>query len=441
MVPQSARRIPRTILHVDMDAFYASVETLLDPSLRGKPVIVGGSGERGVVASCSYEARAFGVRSAMSSGQAKRLCPHAVWVSGNHGVYGEYSGRIHEVFSAYTPLVEGIALDEAFLDVSGALRLLGEGPTLAARVRAQILHDTRLRCSVGVATSKLVAKLASEAAKPDPSGTRVLVGARLMSEGVVQVAPGDEVTFLHAHPVRALWGVGPSTMARLERFGVQTIGHLAALSEHAVIRALGEANGRHLHALANGVDHRDVEPNRAVKSIGHEETFSTDHHDLRVLRTEIIRLSDAVAVRMRAAGVAGRTVTLKLKFPDFRLISRSHSPSSPLSAGSAIAEQADSLMRHREVAAEIERLGVRLLGVSKSNLTNRATIATVQQLEMFTGDAEPTAAHDLSDVDDVVAAIRARFGADAVAPAVLTSATGIRIKRLGDTQWGPGETP
>ena len=441
MVPQSTGSAPRTILHVDMDAFYASVETLLDPSLRGKPVIVGGSGERGVVASCSYEARAFGVRSAMSSGRAKRLCPHAVWVSGDHGVYTQYSARIHEVFSAYTPLVEGIALDEAFLDVSGALRLLGEGPTLAARVRAQIMNDTRLRCSVGVATSKLVAKLASEAAKPDPAGTRVLTGARLVSEGVVQVVPGDEVMFLHAHPVRALWGVGPSTMARLDRFGVQTIGHLAALSEDAAIRALGAAHGRHLHALANGVDHRDVEPDRAAKSIGHEETFSTDHHDLRVLRTEIIRLSDAVAVRLRAAGVAGRTVTLKLKFPDFRLISRSHTPSDPLSAGAAIAEQADSLMRHREVAAEIERLGVRLLGVSMSNLTNLAAIATVQQLAMFASEAEPAATPDLGEVDDVVAAIRARFGADAVAPAVLTSASGMRIKRLGDTQWGPGETP
>ena len=352
-----------------------------------------------------------------------------------------------------------VHLDEAFLDISGALRLLGDAPSAAGRVRADVLEATGLSCSVGVATSKLVAKLASEAAKPGLPGAapRVLTGARRTSEGVVLVAPGDERVFLHAHPVQALWGVGPATLARLDRFGVRTVGDLAALSPDVAIRALGAANGRHLHALANAVDDRAVQPDREVKSIGHEETFPVDHRDLRILRTEIIRMADAVAVRMRAAGVAGRTVTLKVKFPDFRLITRARTATSPLGSGTAIAEVADALLREHEVAASIERTGVRLLGVSVSGLTARATSQVDEQLALFAAvgaddgpgssdgrarsGGSPRATglepQSMKQVDDVVAAIRARFGTDAVAPAVLAAPGGLRVKRAGDTQWGP----
>jgi DNA polymerase IV len=360
----------RSILHVDMDAFYVAVETLLNPSLRGKPVIVGGDGARGVVASCNYEARAFGVHSAMPSVRAKRLCPHAIFLHGNHGLYGTYSERIHAVFNSFTPVIEPIALDEAFLDVTNARRLFGSGAETALAVRERVLTDTGLVCSVGVASSKLLAKLASKSAKP-PIGdhvVRVPAGAWVPGAGVLEVIPGQELAFLHPQPVRALWGVGPKTFERLARFGVSTIGDLAALPASTLVRALGEASGRHLHALAHGIDDRPVEADRALKSVGHEETFAIDHHDPATLEVELLRMADAVASRLRANSVRGRTVQLKVKTSEFRLITRSRTLPQPIDTARPLYATARELLHADDVVGIIGSAGCRLLGVSMSNL-------------------------------------------------------------------------
>ena len=470
-----------------MDAFYASVEVLRNPELKGKPVLVGGSGARGVVASCSYEARAFGVRSAMSSSQANRLCPTAIWVSGDHGLYGEYSGRVHECFQRITPIVEGVALDEAFLDVTGSLRLLGTSQQIASALRADINNATGLTCSVGIASSKLLAKLASECAKPSLPGKpprSVPVGAERLETGVVQVTPGAEVRFLHSHPIEALWGVGPATKARLDRYGVRTVGDLAAMPRDSVINALGRSNGAHLFALANGIDDRPVEADRALKSVGHEETFSTDRRDLSGLAVDATRMADAVSNRMREAKVKGRTVSLKIKFSDFRLVTRSRT-TTWTGSGIHIADVARSLLNDPELVDQINAAGVRLLGVSVSSLRSSAElpssgsnvsgsdavdpmvptdddiersggpVSPAEQLDLFssavvTGDPpgqQLVRTHqpgqnsaDSVAFDKVIEAVRERFGDHAVAPASLVTERGLRTKRRGDTQWGPAQT-
>ncbi len=450
-----------------MDAFYVAVEVRRDPSLAGKPVIVGGDGERGVVASCSYEARAFGIHSAMASTQAKRRCPHAIFLQGDHRLYGQVSTELHEVFHHYTPLVEGIALDEAFLDVTAARRLHGDGSTIASKLRAEIAESMSLPCSVGVATSKLVAKLASKAAKPPIGGApeKPIPGGSRPSVGVVEILAGGERAFMQPQSVRALWGVGPKTFERLVRFGVQTIGDLASLPEDTLIRALGDANGRHLHLLANAIDDRPVEPQRGVKSIGHEETFSVDHRDLEVLHVELVRMADAVGSRLRAAGMVGRTVQLKVKFSDFSSVTRSKTVPQSVATSTAITRVADALMRRADVADVIAERGARLLGVSVSNLldasaavapnaalVSMAEVIEVAQLDLFadpppspppTPSGQPTLDELGTERDDerelaqTVDAIRAKFGEGAVGSAALVSVSGLRVKRLGDTQWGP----
>ncbi|HEX5586975.1 MAG TPA: DNA polymerase IV, partial [Acidimicrobiia bacterium] len=261
-----------SILHVDLDAFYASVEQRADPALRGRPVIVGGLGPRGVVAAASYEARAFGVHSALPMARARRLCPDGVFLAPRFDAYAEASQVVMAIFRSFTPLVEPIASDEAFLDVAGAARLHGSGVECATAIRARVRAETELTASVGVATTKLLAKLASDSAKPD---------------GLLVIEPGTELAFLHPLPVRRLWGVGPATERRLTALGVHTIGELAQIDEAALIAALGDASGRHLAALAWNRDDRPVEPGREVKSIGNETTFPRDLTDRGQLGSEV----------------------------------------------------------------------------------------------------------------------------------------------------------
>jgi len=409
-----------SILHVDLDAFYAAVEVLEDPSLAGRAVVVGGAGDRGVVAAASYEARAHGVHSAMPSARARRLCPAAVFLPGRSGLYAEYSRRLHEVLTSFTPVVEGIALDEAFLDVSSVRRLLGTGPEIAVLIRHRVHDALGLWVSVGVGTTKLVAKLASEAAKPTASLTGTVPGP-----GVKVVASEEERGFLHRHAVGALWGVGPATRKRLERFGVQTVGDLAALPVETVVGALGAALGRSLHDLAHNRDPRAVQPDRAPKSVGHEETYPRDHHDRRRLEREVVRLADGVANRLRRQGLAGRTVTLKVRFGDFRTVTRSRTEPEALDTGFDLAATGAALLDGVDLSP-----GVRLLGLSVSNLE----AATGRQLSLEDGAVGGPRAGVARAVDRV----RARFGDEAVGPASLVGTEGLNVKRQGDQQWGPG---
>ena len=409
----------RAILHVDMDSFYVSVEVLQDPSLKGKPVIVGGSGDRGVVASCSYEARAYGIHSAMPSTRARRLCPDAIFLSGHYDLYSEYSRKLHAVLTSFTPLVEGISLDEAFLDVTGAQRLFGTGAEIGQRIRQRVAEELVLACSVGVASNKLLAKLASKAAKPRAARSGTEPGL-----GVCVVEEERELEFLHPLPVSALWGVGPATEARLQRFGVATIGDLATVPLATLVGSLGQALGAHLHELANGRDPRPVEPDREVKSVSHEETYAVDHVEREALRVEAVRMADSVANRLRDARLSGRTVTIKVRFGDFSTITRSHTLPSPVDSGPTIARAAVELLDQVDVSP-----GVRLFGVGVSNLAEDGA----RQLSL--DDALNAAGWE--DATKAVDEVRARFGDRAVGPGTLASSDGLRVKRQGDTQWGP----
>ncbi len=346
------------ILHVDMDAFYVEVERKRDPGLIGRPVIVGGAGRRGVVASASYEARASGVRSAMPTAQARRLCPEVVVISSDFSSYIEASETIADVFESVTPVVEPISLDEAFLDVSGAHRLFGTSSQIAWYLRGAIHEATGLECSVGVASTKTLAKLASEAAKPvaGPDGPQRGLGVR-----VVPVA--EQVEFLWAHPVQALWGVGPATLRRLDALGVVTVGDLAQVPVQRLVTHMGPAHGAHLSELARGIDDRLVQPGGVAKSIGHEETFEFDVADAEVIRSETMRLADAVASRLRANGLAGRTVTVKVRHPDFSLRTRSITLNAPVNTPRTMAQTAHRLVTKLDLSG-----GIRLLGLSVSNL-------------------------------------------------------------------------
>ncbi|MGI8661638.1 MAG: DNA polymerase IV [Acidimicrobiales bacterium] len=411
----------RTILHVDMDAFFVSVELLRRPELRGKPVIVGGSGDRGVVAAASYEARHYGIHSAMPSTRARRLCPHAVFLPGDHSHYGEASQRVMAIFRATTPLVEPISLDEAFLDVTGSQRLLGSGPEIAALIRRRVLDEEGLTCSVGVAANKFIAKLASEAAKPRSSRDGPVAGL-----GVKVVAPGAELRFLHPLPVQALWGVGPKTLEKLHARGIRVVADLAALDEDDAVRFLGVANGRHLWRLAHAIDDRGVTPEQAPKSIGHEETFARDHRSHETLRRELVRMADAVGARLRHNQLTGRTVTIKVRFHDFRTITRSVTLPTPIDTGTGIARVAKSLLSDIDPSS-----GVRLLGVSVSALGRGAA-------RQLTLDDAGVDAGSWDDASKAVDLIRNRFGDDAIVPATLAGPDGVRVKRRGDQQWGPG---
>ena len=418
----------RAILHVDMDAFYVSVELRRRPELRGQPVVVGGTGRRGVVAAASYEARRYGIHSAMPSVTAQRRCPHAVFLPGDHELYGAVSAQVHEIFHAFTPVVEPLALDEAFLDVTGALRSIGPAEEIAAQIRARVANELELQCSVGGAVNKFLAKLASKAAKP-----RIVDGRVRPGPGVVLVAPGDELTFLHPLPVHALWGVGPATLDRLTRLGVRSVGDLAEIGLSSLVSAVGQAHGTHLHKLAWAVDDRPVEPDREAKSIGHEETFAHDRIGHDELLREAVRLADGVASRLRAHGTGARTITVKLKFSDFTLISRSRTLPSPIATAQAILDAVTPLLRSIELP-----LGVRLLGISGSNFGEPAEQLSLDHLVGGLDDTGPTLQPpDWTSASDAIDAIRERFGNTSIGPASAVSERGLRLTRRGAQQWGP----
>ena len=411
----------RVVMHVDMDAFFVSVELLERPELRGRPVVVGGSGSRGVVAAASYEARAYGVHSAMSSVQAQRLCPDAIFLRGRHGRYAEVSDQVMAILRDVTPLVEPLSLDEAFCDLTGSLRRLGPSRSIAADVRRRILEEVGLTCSVGLASTKFVAKLATEQAKPRASVDGPVPGA-----GVFAVEPDDTLAFLHPLPVQALWGVGPATLARMHRIGVMTIGDLAALPVESAIASIGRSHGAHLHALANGVDDREVVPSRAPKSIGHEETFAADLHDRASLDRELVAFADAVATRLRTHGLLGRTVQLKVRFGDFHTITRSVTLASGVDDSRSVLTAARGLLDQVDTAS-----GVRLLGLSVAGLTPAST----RQLTLDDAIAGPGWGEASRTVDE----IRARFGDASIGPGSTVGPDGLRPKRRGSQQWGPDQ--
>jgi DNA polymerase IV len=380
-----------TVLHVDMDAFFASVEVRRHPELAGTPVIVGGAGSRGVVTSATYEARRYGVHAAMPTARALRLCPTATVLPGDLGLYSEVSRSVMALFRSITPLVEPLSLDEAFLDVSGAGRRLGDAAEIGEYLRARVFDEQGITCSVGVAGTKFVAKLASTSAKPD--GLRV-------------VRPPEVMDFLHPLPVGALWGVGAKTEEVLLRLGLRTVGDLAHVPAKTLQRALGSA-GAHLHELAWGRDPRRVVPDEPEKSTGHEETFGTDVDDPAVIHRELLLLSERTAGRLRSGGWLARTVTIKVRFADFATITRSRTLDVPTDVGQEIYDTARGLFD----ALGLDRARIRLVGVRAERLVEADSAP--QQLEL--------GAREYGRREAELAADRAarRFGAGAVRPATL----------------------
>jgi DNA polymerase IV len=381
------------VLHVDMDAFYASVEVRDRPDLSGRPVIVGGLSGRSVVLSATYPARLFGVRSAMPMSRARRLCPQATVIPPRHSVYSAVSREVMAIFRAVTPLVEPISLDEAFLDVSGAIRLLGSPTTIGRRIRAQVATQQQITCSVGIASNKFLAKLASVSCKPD---------------GLLVIPSGGAVEFLHPLAVSALWGVGEKTRQVLERLGLRTVGDIAGAPLAVLERDLGKAAAAHLTALANGRDERSVESSVREKSIGAEETFEVDISDAAVVRRELLRLSRRTARALRSGGYAARTITVKLRKSDFTTITRSRTLAAATGETQQIYATACALYAGSGLSG---RTALRLVGVRASGLVPAADAAT--QLALGERGAAWREAESALD------RISGRFGPDAVRPATL----------------------
>jgi DNA polymerase IV len=380
------------VLHVDMDAFYAAVSLLDHPELVGQPVIVGGSGSRGVVLSATYEARTFGVHAAMPMSRARRLCPRATILPPDFEAYQATSRGVMAVFADVTPLVEPLSLDEAFLDVSGAVRRLGPPAGIGELIRNRVADEQGITCSVGVAASKFVAKLASSMAKPD---------------GLIVVPPEGVVSFLHPLPVGALWGVGDKTEEALHRLGLRTVGDIAHTPRDTLLRALGQASGAHLHELSWGRDPRRVEPLVEDRSIGHEETFSRDVDDPEVIGRTLLKLAERSAARLRATGQVARTVSIKIRFADFTTITRSKTLKDATDVGREVYATAKSLYD----ALGLQRARLRLVGVRLEGLLD-ADQAT-RQLAL---DERPVG---WREADRAVDAASARFGAGSVRPASL----------------------
>ncbi len=384
-----------TILHVDMDAFYASVSLRTHPELRGTPVIVGATGNRGVVLSATYEARALGVHSAMPMSRARRIAPQATVLAPDHHQYAQVSRNVMALFSSITPLVEPLSLDEAFLDVAGALRRLGTPTAIAELIRARVHDEQQITCSVGVATTKFVAKLASTRAKPD---------------GMLVVPADQVIAFLHPLPVGALWGVGERTEEQLVRLGLRTVADLAHTPVATLQRALGPAAGQHLHDLAWGRDPRAVSPHEPEKSVGNEHTFSHDVDDPEVIQAQVLALADQVAARLRAAGYVGRTISLKVRFADFTTITRSRTLAHPTDVGKEVYDTAWALYE----ALGLQRVRIRLVGVRVEGLAPAGQAPE----QLLLGEPD----HGRRDAEVAIDGLRSRFGSDAVLPARLVDA-------------------
>ncbi|MFV0405715.1 MAG: DNA polymerase IV [Propioniciclava sp.] len=380
------------IAHVDMDSFYVSVELRRRPDLIGKPVWVGGA-SRGVVLSASYEARAVGVEGGMSSTRARRLCPDAVAIPPDYDSYEAVSDGVFSIFATVAPLVERVSLDEAFLDITGTRRLLGSPVQVGELIRALVADEQRIPCSVGIAPTKLIAKMASNAAKPN---------------GLVQVLPGEVISFLHPQPVTKIWGVGPATAEALQKLGLHTIADVAYTPKSTLQRALGPRSGSELWELAWGIDGRRVTATAGDRSVGNQETFHRDTDDLTIITTEILRVSARVASRMRRANLVGRTVTLSLRFADFRTVQKSLTLPHPTNGTDAIhlagRRLLDALRLERP---RIRRIGIRVEGIMEA--TQAYGQPALDEPERGWPEAERAA-------DAAIA----RFGPQAVSRAVLT---------------------
>jgi DNA polymerase-4 len=391
-----------TILHADLDSFYASVEQRDDPRLRGRPVLVGG----GVVLAASYEAKAFGVRTPMSGSQARRLCPQAVVVSPRMSAYVEASKAVFEVFDDTTPVVEGLSIDEAFLDVGGLWRIAGTPTEIAARLRRRVRDLVGLPITVGVARTKFLAKVASAVAKPD---------------GLLVVPPDRELEFLHPLPVERLWGVGTITAEKLRGRGISTVGDVARLAEPALVSILGRASGRHLHALAHNRDPRPVQVGRRRGSIGSQRALGRaprSHDDVDAV---LVGLVDRVCRRMRKADRTGRTVVLRLRFDDFSRVTRSHTMMRATSQTQTVLTTARVLLAAARPL--IEERGLTLVGIAVANLDDADAVQLVLPFDAFSGTALDAA------VDDV----RERFGTSSITRAVLLGADeGLTVPMLPD---------
>ncbi|CAB4961211.1 unannotated protein [freshwater metagenome] len=374
-----------------MDAFYASVAEKDNPALRGKALVVG-AGARGVVLSANYEARKFGIRAAMPVGRAQRMAPHAIFVAPDHHRYSEVSEVVMEIFRSVSPLVEPLSLDEAFIDVTGAKRLLGTGREIAESIRAQVFKSEGITCSVGIATTKFIAKLASDRCKPN---------------GVLEIAHDRVLEFLHPLPVSAVWGVGPKTAEELMKLGLRTVEDIAKTPRATLIRALGEATGAHLYELAWGRDYRDVVPDEPDKSISNAETFASDIEDTEILLRELLRLTEKATHRMRESNKSARTISIKVRFADFKTISRSKTVPLPISGTQEVYEIVRALFN----ALKLDGARLRLVGVGLDGLVEG--IDGPEQIafgEREKGWREATKAIDAAST---------RFGAGSVRPARL----------------------
>jgi DNA polymerase-4 len=378
-----------TILHVDMDAFFASVAERDNPELKGKAVVIG-MGARGVVSAANYEARKFGIHSAMPVGRARRLAPHAIFLPVDMARYQEVSEHVMEIFHSFTPWVEPISLDEAFLDVTGSQKLLGTGREIAVAIRKKVEEQEGITCSVGIAPSKFIAKLASANCKPN---------------GMLEITSDRILTFLHPLPIQAMWGVGPKTAEVLERLGLRTIEDIAKLPRTTLIRALGEANGASLYELAWGRDYRDVTPEEPDRSISAAETFAQDLDNPEEILTEFLRLTERATARLRDRDLFAKTISIKVRFADFSTINRSKTLPLPIDSTHDVYEVVKGLYQ----ALRIERARLRLVGVSLENLSEGAPH------QMMLGEREVGWRQAEGAMDQA----RARFGKGSVRPARL----------------------